>query len=180
MEFTILDFIQKNLTFKMLDPIFKAVTYSGNNGYIFVAIAVLLLLGKKTRKIGIYCLVALAIGWFICNFSLKPLIARLRPYEYRDIVLKIAEPTDFAFPSGHTTAGFAVAFVLFLKKFTYGGKKVYLYVFIYAALMAYTRLYFYVHFPSDIVGGVVAGYVASMGSVHLVDRVYSWFHVDGN
>ncbi len=182
MELRILDFIQENLTFNVLAPLFKVITYSGNHGYIYILIAVLLLMSKKTRKIGIYCLVSLIIGWFICNLTLKPLVARLRPYEYRDIVLKIAEPTDFAFPSGHTTAGFAVALVLLNQKFTYFGKKVYLYVLIYAALMAYTRLYFYVHFPSDIVGGVIAGYIASVGSIYIVDKFNRWFnkknHID--
>ncbi len=175
MELRILDFIQNNLTVDVLDPVFKAITYSGNHGYIYILIAVLLLISKKTRKIGIYCLVSLIIGWFICNFTLKPLVARIRPYEYRDIVLKIMEPTDFSFPSGHTTAGFAVSLVLLKQKFTCFGKKVYLYVLIYASLMAYSRMYFYVHFPSDILAGVIAGYIASVSSIYIVDQFNKWF-----
>ncbi len=172
MELAILDFIYTYLNYDILDPFFKIITYSGNDGFIFIIIALILSINKKTRRIGLYCFAALIIGALITNVFLKPFIARIRPYEYKDIVLKIAKPTDYSFPSGHTTAGFAVAFVLIKEKFTYWGKKLYVYLLIFAILMAYSRLYFYVHFPSDILMGVFVGYLASKGAGVVIDKLY--------
>ncbi len=174
MELSMLNFIHQYLNFNILDPLFKVITYSGNKGAIFIVFSIALLIHKKTRKIGIYCLASLAIGALITNVSLKPLIARIRPYEYSDIVIKIIKPTDYSFPSGHTTAGFAVAFVLLKERFTYGEQKIYLYVLAYAILMAYSRLYFYVHFPSDIIAGILIGFVASLGAKFSVDKLLVW------
>ncbi len=171
MELSILNFIHQYLNFEILDPLFKLITYSGNKGAIFIALSIVLLINKKTRKIGLYCLTSLAIGALITNVSLKPLIARTRPYEYSNIVLKILKPTDYSFPSGHTTAGFAVAFVLLKERFTYNNQKIYLYVFTYVILMAYSRLYFYVHFPSDVLAGILIGYIASIGAKFSVDKL---------
>ncbi len=176
MELSILEFIHYYLNFNILDPLFKVITYSGNKGAIFIVFSIALLIHKKTRKIGIYCLASLAIGALITNVSLKLLIARIRPYEYSDIVLKITKPTDYSFPSGHTTAGFAVAFVLLKERFTYGKQKIYLYVLAYAILMAYSRLYFYVHFPSDVIAGILIGFVASAGAKFSIDKLLLWHY----
>ncbi len=175
MELSILDAISDYLTTGFLDPIFKCITYSGNHGYIFIFLTLLLLVNKKTRKIGVYCLVSLLIGYLITNQFLKPLTSRLRPFEYRDIVLKINRPTDYAFPSGHTTAAFAFSFVLFYIKFMIKNVKVYRYAIVYAVLMGYSRLYFYVHFPSDVLAGVFIGYISSILSIYVVDKVYNRF-----
>ncbi len=172
MEQGILDFIQTHLNFEILNPFFKVITYSGNYGAIFIIASLVLYVNEKTRKIGLYCLVALCIGALITNVTLKPLIERARPYENGDIILKIMKPMDYSFPSGHTTAGFSVAFVLLKEKFLLLNKKVYLYVIAYACILAYTRLYFYVHYPTDILGGVFVGYVASAMSKHIVDKLY--------
>ncbi len=171
MELSILDFIHQYLNFNFLDLFFKIITYSGNNGAIFIVFSIILLINKKTRKLGLYCLVSLAIGALITNVSLKPLIVRTRPYEYSNIMIKILKPTDYSFPSGHTTAGFAIAFTLLKERFTYGKQKIYLYVLAFAILMAYSRLYFYVHFPSDVLAGVLIGYIASTLAKYLVDKL---------
>ncbi len=172
MELSILDFIQQYLNFNFLDPFLRVMTYSGNHGLIFIVFSVILLINKKTRKIGIYCLASLAIGALITNVSLKPLFARTRPYEYSNIMLKIIKPTDYSFPSGHTTAAFAVAFVLLKTRYSIKNHKIYLYFLVFAILMAYSRLYFYVHFPSDVLAAVVIGYIASILAKYLIDKLH--------
>ncbi len=170
MELAILDFINRYLTVDFLNPIFKIITYSGNNGLIFIIVSLLFLFNKKTRKFGICLLISLGIGALITNLFLKDYVARIRPYEFRDIVLLIKEPTDFSFPSGHTTAAFAFGFVFLKEKFTINNYKIYVYVMIYSSLMAFSRLYFYVHYPSDILFGIIIGYVASFVSIFLVNK----------
>ncbi len=172
LEQEILDFVYNNLNFEILDLLFRGITYSGNKGILFVAISVGLSLHKKTRKIGITCLISLAIGGLITNVSLKPFVGRIRPFESSNVILKIMKPTDYSFPSGHTTASFAVAFVMLKEKLMYCNKKIYGYAMIYASLLAYSRIYFYVHYPSDILMGIFVGYLSSVISRLLVDKFY--------
>ncbi len=175
MEQGILNFIYNYLNFEFFTVIFKFITYSGDKGAIYIFLSLMLIINKKTRKIGLYCLISLIIGFLITEFTLKPIICRLRPYEYRDIVLKIAKETSYSFPSGHTTAAFAVSFVLLKERFIYKNFKIYKYVLAYSVLMAYSRLYFYVHFPSDVIGGVFVAYLSTIISKFIVDKFYFKF-----
>ena len=102
--------------------------------------------------------VALLIGLLVCNVTLKPLIARPRPYDYqlehfgRTISLLIAAPHDFSFPSGHTLASFEAATVLMLNN-----RKLGIPATILAALIAFSRLYLYVHYPTDVICALIMG-----------------------
>lgn len=150
-----------------LDHIMVFITKLGNGGLVWIAIGLLLLVSKKHRKTGVFMLAALAIEVILCNGILKPLVARVRPCDVNSgVKLLVSRPTDYSFPSGHTGASFAAAGVLWLRgeKGRYGA-------YILAGLLAFSRMYLYVHYPTDILGGIVIGSL-SAGVVCLRMRLF--------
>lgn len=157
-DLPILDWIQANLQSSFMDTFMPIVTVLGDAGLFWIAWAVLLLLFPKTRKIGLGMGFALIMGLLVCNVTLKPMIQRIRPYDFQEqefgilINLLIDRQHDFAFPSGHTIASFEAATVL-LKN----SKKMGIPAMILAVIIAFSRLYLYVHYPTDVIFSVFAG-----------------------
>lgn len=105
--------IQQHLRTDMLTPFMKIVTFLGNGGWFWILCAVVLLAVPKTRKTGYAAVLSLIFGVIVTNLLLKNIVARPRPFaEIEALIPLIAKPTDFSFPSGHTTASFAVALVM--------------------------------------------------------------------
>ena len=155
-EFRILDFIQGMRT-PVGDAVMCFITKLGNAGMIWIVLAVILLLIPKTRKTGIIILAALCIDLVVCNGILKNLYARIRPCDVNtQIQLLIARPDDFSFPSGHTAASFAAVAALYFS----GERKLWKPALVLACLIAFSRLYLYVHYPTDILGGILVGIAA--------------------
>jgi undecaprenyl-diphosphatase len=153
MDMAILDFIQAHARSGIGDVFFPAVSWLGNNGLIWIVLAVILLVIPKTRKLGVIVAAALVLETVCCNFILKPLVARPRPFEVNQAVqLLVSGPTDYSFPSGHTGASFAAVSALFFSK-----NKLYIPAGILAVLIGFSRLYLYVHYPSDVLCGVLLG-----------------------
>ena len=118
----------------------------------------------KTRKVGILVSVALLLDVLTCNVILKPLIARTRPYDVNTAVeLLIRAPRDYSFPSGHTAASFAAAAALWFAD----KKKLAIPALVLAVLIAFSRMYFYVHYPTDVLGGAILGMVCGWLSYKL-------------
>lgn len=164
----ILLWIQENLRSEFFTPLWSFITTSGNSGLIWIAITCLLLAFKKTRKVGIMCAVSLILSLLFTNLLIKPLVARTRPYELIDgLVLLIEKPHDFSFPSGHSSAAFAAAWVIF-RRFP---KKVGIPALVYASLMAFSRLYFAVHYPTDVIAGIIFGILYAVAAMWLVERL---------
>ena len=156
-DLPILDWIQANLKSGFMDVVMPIITMLGDEGIFWIAWAVLLLFFPKTRKIGLGMGFAMIIGLLVCNVTLKPPIQRPRPYDLQAemgviIPLLTERMHDFSFPSGHTIASFEAATVL-LKN----SKKMGIPAMILAVLIAFTRLYLYVHYPTDVLFSVVAG-----------------------
>lgn len=157
-DLPILDWIAETLHCNFLDFLMPLITVLGNAGIFWIVVAVVLLLIPKYRKIGLGMGAALIIGLLVCNITLKPLIARPRPYDYqlthfgKTIQLLIARPHDFSFPSGHTLASFEGATVLLI-----GNKKMGIPAMVLACLIAFSRMYLYVHYPTDVLVSVVLG-----------------------
>ena len=150
-DFAILDFIQILRT-NFLDLFFSLYTHIGDGGILWILIALVCLCFRKTRKTGVTMALAFILGALVANVTLKPLIARLRPFQLRNVQMLIALPKDFSFPSGHTVSSFASAFAIFK-----GNKKWGSVALAVATLIAFSRLYLYVHFPSDVIAGVAIG-----------------------
>ena len=152
-EFAFLNWIQTNLKCAFLDTVMPLITKLGDAGIFWIAVTLLMLAVRRTRKYGHAAAFALSFGLVIGNCLLKPLIARVRPYDIQTAVsLLISAPTDFSFPSGHTQASFAVATVIFLWN-----KRVGTVALITAALVAFSRMYLYVHYPTDVLAGLLFG-----------------------
>lgn len=153
LEFGILEFIQKYMTASFLDPIIVAVTTLGNAGAIWILLALGMMCNKKYRSTGIVLAIGLIMSLLIGNIILKPLVARLRPFQIREVgELLITAPSDYSFPSGHTLSSFICATILLIRerKIGYGALSL-------SILIAFSRLYLYVHFPSDVAAAVVMG-----------------------
>ena len=158
LEFKILDFIQEFLRCQFLDFLMPKITALGNGGIIWIVAAIILLATKKYRRGGVALATGLALVLLIGNVTLKPLIARTRPFDLIEgIELLIGAPRDFSFPSGHTLSSVVAAAILTMtdKRFGY-------FAIPLAVLVAFSRLYLYVHFPTDILGGIFIGAIISI------------------
>ena len=162
----VLDFIQNNIRNEFLDAVMPAITSLGNGGIIWIAIALIFITIKKYRPAGFAILAALLMHLLICNIMLKPLIARIRPCDINTAVeLLIPRPKDYSFPSGHTAASFAASTVIL-----YTDKRMGVVAVIMAAAIAFSRLYLYVHYPSDVLAGAVIGVAFGVLSRYFVNN----------
>lgn len=150
-DFWILDFIRAHLSCAFLDAVMPAITNLNNHGEIWILIGLILLFTKKYKKYGVYLLIGLLVGLFLGNGVLKNLIARPRPFLFRpEIALIIPPPGSFSFPSGHTLSSFIAAFILLRANRKFG-----ILGLILASLIAFSRMYLYVHFLTDILGAIL-------------------------
>lgn len=141
----------------------------GNGGLIFIIIAIILVLNKKTRKIGLTVALSLILGLIFGNLIMKPMFARIRPYDINtNIILLVERLKDYSFPSGHTLAAFEFATSIFLYNKKFGT-----FALIFAFIMAFSRLYLYVHFPTDVLGGLVLGVIFAFISYKIINFIYS-------
>lgn len=157
-DLPILDWIQANLTSPLMDTVMPIITMFGDEGIFWIACAVLLLFFRKTRRTGLGMGFAMILGLLICNVILKPLVGRIRPYDFQfenyGVVIKLLIDglSDFSFPSGHTIASFEACTVLLLND-----KRMGIPATILAFLIAFSRLYLYVHYPTDVIFSIFAG-----------------------
>ncbi len=150
---TILYRIHDNLSCGLLDALMPKLTMLGSGGAVWLVAAGGMLCTKKYRRQGVILLAGLAVGVLVVNVGLKNLIARPRPCWLDDSVrLLIASPTDYSFPSGHTLSSVIGATVLTKSNPKFGWAAIPL-----AAVIAFSRLYLFVHYPSDILAGAVLG-----------------------
>ena len=155
-ELNILDWIQ-TLHTPFLDKIMAFITRLGDAGIIWIVLSIVLLLIPKTRKSGAVMVAALVVDVLLCNIVLKNLVARTRPYDVNTGVhLLVAKLHDYSFPSGHSAASFASVTALYLA----GEKKLWKFALVLACLIAISRLYLYVHYPTDILGGILFGVIS--------------------
>ncbi len=143
------------------DSIMKFISFLGNGGWFYILIGLIMILFIKRNpnigKWGIILLVSLAISAIIVNIGIKPYFARIRPFDRLMLDIIINKPSDYSFPSGHTTAAFGAAVV-----FLYMNKKIGFFMIIFAILMGISRMYLLVHFPSDVICGAIIGSITSI------------------
>ena len=169
-ELDILNGIQDVFACPFLDWFFPLITKLGDHGIFWIAVATFLLFFKKTRATGIMMGVALLCGFLVGNMTLKPLIGRIRPYDMegaREIALLVEPLSDGSFPSGHTLASLEAATVLFIRD-----KRLGVPAMIAAILVALSRLYLYVHYPTDVLAGALLGVLFAFFGVWIVKFVW--------
>lgn len=165
----LLFFIQENWRTPFLDTMMPLITALGNGGIFWLVLTVLFLIRKKYRKIGIMMLCALILCLISGNLILKPMIRRIRPFDLLNYSpLLITPPKDFSFPSGHTMASFACAVVLYKNNRLIG-----IAALVLASLISFSRLYLFVHFPSDVVAGMALGIIWGVLSVNFCNKYIS-------
>ncbi len=154
-DWTILYWIQENIKCGFLDFLVPKLTALGNGGTIWIIIGVLMTISKKYRKNGIAVLIGLALGGIIGNLCIKNLVARARPcWIDTTVSLLIKTPTGYSFPSGHTLSSTIGAFIITATNHKFGWVVIPL-----AVIIACTRLYLFVHFPSDVLVAALLGLV---------------------
>ena len=158
MDGQILLFIQEHIRIPGLNSIVVAITSLGNGGWFWIALSVILFAIPKTRRLGVLCLCSMFFMGLLNNMCLKSLVNRTRPFvTFPNLSTLGRLPKDSSFPSGHTAASFAVSLVLlFRTKKRYGIPAV-----ILASLIALSRLYVGVHYPTDVLGGFAMGIVCA-------------------
>lgn len=159
-----LDFIQRFRT-PVLDVFFKYLTILGNHGEIWIAIILFLYLCKREKRVAKFALFALVIEAFLI-FLIKNIVQRPRPFISNPVVsLILNNPSGYSFPSGHAASAFAVATFLYLRNIRY--KK---FIILIAFLMAFSRLYVYVHYLSDVLVGSLIGILVGIFTNYLYER----------
>lgn len=165
MEIDILNLIQ-TLRNPFLDWLMPVISHMGN-GILYIVLAVVLLCFKKTRRIGVVLTLALILEYTIVSILLKPAVARPRPYTVNTLIqLLIEEPKDWSFPSGHTSAAFTMIFALYFMK-----NRWWIPMAIFGVLVAFSRMYLYVHYPTDIFFGACIGIL----SAYIVVKGMVWY-----
>ena len=168
-EIGILDSIQNIFRCNVLDVICPIITALGDYGLFWIILSVVLICIKKTRKIGLLMIAALIINLVLCNGILKHAVNRTRPYIVNpDAPLIYKRPHDSSFPSGHTSASFSCAFVLMFEKIKY-----WIPAIILSAMIGFTRLYLYMHYPTDVVAGILVGLISGYLSYKLMNTIYN-------
>lgn len=140
-----------------------------DHGEVWLLLAAGLLLQRKHRREGAAVLLALGLDLLVCNGVVKPLAARARPCDVNALTLLIPRPGDWSFPSGHTAASFAATGALKAC-----GSRLWPPAFVLATLIAFSRLYLYVHWPSDVLAGAVLGAAVGFLADRLLRRWFPW------
>lgn len=170
-DVNVLNWIQEHITNPVLDIFFPIVTVFGDKGLFLIAVAVAFLFFKKTRKTGIMMGAALLLGLILGNGIAKNIFLRVRPYELEgalrtaeDIIASV--PHDSSFPSGHSLACFECATVLLYRDRRFG-----IPALILAVAVALSRVYLYIHFPTDVMAGALLGIINGILAILIVNAV---------
>lgn len=170
-EANIVFWIQEHLRLPFLNPIMENITLLGDSGIFWIILTLFLLAFKKTRRVGLCCAAALIVDVLAVNVILKPLVARTRPYDVlTDIVILTHLPGDFSFPSGHSAASFACAWAL-MRSLRPERKRWGIAALVLAAVIALSRLYLGVHYPTDVIIGAAIGVAAGEIGMRAVQAV---------
>lgn len=165
-ELAVLDWIQLHLRCGALDAVLPLISWTCNHGELWILLAAVLLAVKKYRRTGAAVSCALVLDLISCNMVLKPLVGRIRPVAVNTAIELLAPPPlDASFPSGHTAASFAAVFAL-----KTAGSPLWRPALAVAVVMAFSRLYLYVHWPTDVLGGALLGAACGWAGAKIVEK----------
>lgn len=168
-EFPLLKSFHDALQCRFLDATMPVISSLCKAGICWILLAAVLLIFRKTRKTSITVTLALILGLLVCNLTLKPLFARLRPYEFdTTVVLLTKKEIDFSFPSGHTMASFCASTGIFMNNRKWGAV-----AFAVACLIAFSRIYLMMHFFTDVIVSAILGVLLGVLAFFIVLFVWS-------
>lgn len=166
---SIMGFVQENLHNPVTDAVFPVITYLGEAGIFWILLSLGLLVWRKTRSCGFLMLLAMLGAFLTGEVILKNIVCRPRPcQEYPDFVtMLIPPPGSYSFPSGHSSSSFAAAAVLFRFSKKWGAA-----AFVLAALIAFSRIFLFVHYPTDVLAGTALGIFFGLLTLFLYEKVF--------
>lgn len=171
LDFSILNFIQDTFVSDFMNTLMIIITNLGA-GVIWIIGAIVLICIRKYRFYGIAVLSALLLTILLTECCIKLLVMRERPYLLVEgFQLIVSEPSGTSFPSSHTATSFAGAIPFFMVKKRFGFIALF-----YALLVGFSRLYLYVHFPSDVLCGSLIGSVIGLGVAILFKHIFRKYH----
>lgn len=153
----------KNRTFDKIMPI---ITVMGNLGVVWIVISILMLLKVEDRIIGIAVILSLMLTTIIGEGIIKHIVKRSRPFQHNEEKLLVNKPITYSFPSGHTASSFS-ALVVFLQM----NGKLGLIMSPIATLIAFSRIYLKVHYPTDVICGMILGITCGISVVSFLGRM---------
>lgn len=164
-DFSVLDFIAESIRNSVLDPIMWAISKFASMGICWFVLSIVLIIPRKTRLAGVISLISVTLALAVGEAAIKPFICRVRPYDMYEsfhgaampFTLNAGTESSYSFPSGHTSASFASAISLFKINKTVG-----FLTLIFACLVGFSRLYNYVHFPTDVFAGMILGILSAV------------------
>lgn len=167
-DLSILHWISDHLFNPVLDFLMPIITKFGDAGIFWILVSLFLMATKKYRKAGFSMGIALLLGLIFGNGILKNVIARPRPYDFDPSIVPLLEklPSDLSFPSGHTLASFEAATALTIRHKKFGVPALVL-----AVLIALSRLYLQVHYPTDVLAGLILGVLFAFLATKAVDFI---------
>ena len=181
-------YIQEYIRSDFLNPIMKVLTHSGDKGILLIVLILAMLFIPRTRAIGVMSTISIAIEALLNNVLLKNIIARTRPYDDIDgLVCLVGRQMDYSFPSGHTGAAFAVAGAMLVvalfglpiiektgeitrEDASLTFKLVSVLLIMYATLLAFSRMYVGVHYPTDVLCGLLLG-LGTSATAYLIYQI---------
>lgn len=159
----------------ILDNIMPLITKLGDFGIVWIILSIIFMIPKKTRRTGFSMALSLILCLIFGNGLIKNLAMRPRPFDLPGCTLPkerllIPAPTDYSFPSGHTMSSVAAATALFKDHSVLG-----FLAFVLALLIAFSRLYLQVHYPSDVLGGLIIGFLMGLWGCNIVKIIADRF-----
>ena len=179
-DHSVIFYVHEHLVYSFLTPIMAIISKITSNGALWILIALLLMIQKKYRVLGVAIIIALGFVFIIGDQGLKPNVARLRPFvDFPEVPLVAPPPaaTTYSFPSGHSFGSFAAATALYLGLSNICPTKRFwgVIALIGACVVAFARVYLFVHYPTDVLTGLVLGIIVGCIAWKIAKALWSWW-----
>ena len=174
-DHSVIFYVHEHLVYSFLTPIMAIISKITSNGALWILIALLLMIQKKYRVLGVAIIIAL-------GFVFKPNVARLRPFvDFPNVTVPLEsalpKATSFSFPSGHSFGSFASAMTIYLGLSQIAPQKRYLGILalLLSVVVAFSRVYLFVHYPTDVLTGLVLGIIVGFIAWKLARVGWNWW-----